>query len=100
MVGANDAELGHAVGMIGKPRRSGFFQSSLEDVQGQFTKDWKRKGVKLKGAGDDSIVSEALIESMAQLYRDRTDCEKPFDELKKQWGRAGLRPWTSSGARS
>jgi len=32
---------------------------------------------------DDAIVS------MAQLYRDRADCENHFDELKNQWGWAG-----------
>ena len=26
------------------------------------------------------------IEAVAQLYRDRADCENGFDELKNQWG--------------
>jgi hypothetical protein len=26
------------------------------------------------------------LEAMAQLYRDRADCENGFDELKNQWG--------------
>jgi len=29
------------------------------------------------------------VESMAQLYRDRADCENCFDELKNQWGWTG-----------
>ena len=27
---------------------------------------------------------------MAQLYRDRADCENGFDELKNQWGLSGF----------
>jgi hypothetical protein len=29
------------------------------------------------------------LEAMAQLYRDRADCENGFDELKNQWGWGG-----------
>jgi hypothetical protein len=29
------------------------------------------------------------LEAMAQLYRDRADCENVFDEIKNQWGWAG-----------
>ena len=32
---------------------------------------------------------DATILTMAQLYRDRADCENHFDELKNQWGWAG-----------
>jgi Transposase DDE domain group 1 len=32
--------------------------------------------------------NDAIL-SMAQLYRDRADCENHFDELKNQWGWAG-----------
>ena len=32
---------------------------------------------------------EALILPLAQLYRDRADCENHFDELKNQWGWGG-----------
>ena len=31
-----------------------------------------------------------LLESMAQLYRDRADAENGFDELKNQWGWGGF----------
>jgi len=27
---------------------------------------------------------------LAQLYRDRADCENVFDEIKNQWGWAGF----------
>jgi hypothetical protein len=30
------------------------------------------------------------LESIAQLYRDRCDCENGFDELKNQWGLGGF----------
>ena len=30
------------------------------------------------------------IEAVAQLYRDRADCENGFDELKNQWGLSGF----------
>jgi hypothetical protein len=30
------------------------------------------------------------IEAVAQLYRDRADCENGFDELKNQWGLGGF----------
>ena len=30
------------------------------------------------------------LESIAQLYRDRGDCENGFDELKNQWGLSGF----------
>lgn len=30
------------------------------------------------------------LEAVAQLYRDRCDCENGFDELKNQWGLAGF----------
>ncbi len=30
------------------------------------------------------------IAATAQLYRDRADCENPFDELKNQWGWSGF----------
>lgn len=30
------------------------------------------------------------IEELAQLYRDRADCENVFDEIKNQWGWAGF----------
>ena len=30
------------------------------------------------------------IEAVAQLYRDRCDCENGFDELKNQWGLSGF----------
>lgn len=30
------------------------------------------------------------LEAMAQLYRDRCDCENGFDELKNQWGLSGF----------
>ena len=32
---------------------------------------------------------DALILPLAQLYRDRADCENHFDELKNQWGWGG-----------
>lgn len=32
---------------------------------------------------------EAEVLSIAQLYRDRADCENAFDELKSQWGWGG-----------
>ncbi|WP_299158306.1 transposase [Accumulibacter sp.] len=37
------------------------------------------------------LVSNAdySLEAMGQLYRDRTDCENGFDELKNQWGWGG-----------
>ena len=34
--------------------------------------------------------SDYALESIAQLYRDRADCENGFDELKNQWGWGGL----------
>jgi hypothetical protein len=34
--------------------------------------------------------SSYLLESMAQLYRDRADAENGFDELKNQWGWGGF----------
>lgn len=30
------------------------------------------------------------LEAVAQLYRDRADCENGFDEIKNQWGQGGL----------
>jgi hypothetical protein len=38
------------------------------------------------------LVSNASypLESIAQLYRDRCDCENGFDELKNQWGLSGF----------
>jgi hypothetical protein len=30
------------------------------------------------------------LETVAQLYRDRCDCENGFDELKNQWGLGGF----------
>ena len=33
---------------------------------------------------------EAEVLTLAQLYRDRADCENVFDELKNQWGWAGF----------
>ena len=30
------------------------------------------------------------VSACAQLYRDRGDCENPFDELKNQWGWSGF----------
>ena len=35
-----------------------------------------------------SLDEEVL--SIAQLYRDRADCENAFDELKNQWGWGGF----------
>ena len=32
---------------------------------------------------------DAHILPLAQLYRDRADCDNHFDELKNQWGRGG-----------
>ena len=34
------------------------------------------------------MLTEVL--TLAQLYRDQADSENPFDELKNQWGWAGL----------
>jgi len=37
------------------------------------------------------VTNEALsIVGLAQLYRDRADCENVFDEIKNQWGWAGF----------
>jgi hypothetical protein len=37
------------------------------------------------------VTNEELpIISLAQLYRDRADCENVFDEIKNQWGWAGF----------
>ncbi len=33
--------------------------------------------------------TEHELEAVAQLYRDRADCENVFDEIKNQWGWAG-----------
>lgn len=33
--------------------------------------------------------SDYGLEAIGQLYRDRTDCENGFDELKNQWGWGG-----------
>ena len=33
---------------------------------------------------------EEPIETVAQLYRERGDCENTFDELKNQWGWSGF----------
>ncbi len=33
--------------------------------------------------------TDYALESIAQLYRDRADCENGFDELKNQWGWGG-----------
>ena len=33
--------------------------------------------------------TEHSLEALAQLYRDRADCENGFDELKNQWGWGG-----------
>ena len=30
------------------------------------------------------------LQAIAQLYRDRADCENGFDELKNQWGWGGF----------
>jgi hypothetical protein len=34
--------------------------------------------------------TEYDLHAIAQLYRDRADCENGFDELKNQWGWGGL----------
>lgn len=34
--------------------------------------------------------SSFALDAMAQLYRDRADCENGFDELKNQWGWGGF----------
>ncbi len=34
--------------------------------------------------------TEHPILTLAQLYRDRADCENNFDELKNQWGLGGF----------
>ena len=34
--------------------------------------------------------SSYALDAMAQLYRDRADCENGFDELKNQWGWGGF----------
>lgn len=34
--------------------------------------------------------TEYDLHAIAQLYRDRADCENGFDELKNQWGRGGF----------
>lgn len=37
------------------------------------------------------VTNDALpIAALAQLYRDRADCENVFDEIKNQWGWAGF----------
>jgi len=37
------------------------------------------------------VTNETLpIVGLAQLYRDRADCENVFDEIKNQWGRGGF----------
>ena len=37
------------------------------------------------------VTNETLpIVALAQLYRDRADCENVFDEIKNQWGWAGF----------
>lgn len=37
------------------------------------------------------VTNDALpIVALAQLYRDRADCENVFDEIKNQWGWAGF----------
>lgn len=38
------------------------------------------------------LVTDAKVplEAIAQLYRDRADCENGFDELKNQWGLSGF----------
>lgn len=38
------------------------------------------------------LVTDATfpLESIAQLYRDRADCENGFDEIKNQWGLSGF----------
>jgi len=33
---------------------------------------------------------DAKVLTIAQLYRDRADCENAFDELKNQWGWGGF----------
>ena len=38
----------------------------------------------------DGEAHEAEVMSIAQLYRDRADCENAFDELKNQWGWGGF----------
>jgi len=35
-------------------------------------------------------TADAEVMAMAQLYRDRADCENAFDELKNQWGWGGF----------
>ena len=37
------------------------------------------------------VTNDTLpIDALAQLYRDRADCENVFDEIKNQWGWAGF----------
>jgi hypothetical protein len=37
------------------------------------------------------LTNETLpIVGLAQLYRDRADCENVFDEIKNRWGWAGF----------
>lgn len=33
--------------------------------------------------------TNCCVAQMSQIYRDRAECEKGFDELKKQWGWGG-----------
>ncbi len=37
-----------------------------------------------------SLDENEEVLTLAQLYRDRADSENPFDELKNQWGWAGV----------
>lgn len=36
------------------------------------------------------VATEGEVLALAQLYRDRADCENVFDELKNQWGWGGF----------
>lgn len=46
------------------------------------------------GPNDEYVVrvsNDTLpLVALAQLYRDRADCENVFDEIKNQWGWAGF----------
>lgn len=57
--------------------------------------DWRwpiRSCLKRHGCGCTVLVTDVAypIEAVAQLYRDRCDCENGVDELKNQWGLSGF----------
>lgn len=67
-------------------------QADQSDGDGQLALSWVEI-VDDRALYEYAVLVTSLDEeilSMAQLYRDRADCENVFDELKNQWGWGGF----------